>query len=156
METSTSKICRGGFPLCIEKARLITESYRQTEGEQAIIRYAKAFSHMLDNMPVLIDNDELFVGEGASKPWGAEIDPFLGIWREEEIRAAAEQGIISVKEMDWPLFREIGQYWATRCSEHIQSKLFDERMFRYLQLGITLPPMKRKDEFRGAYAGSGL
>jgi pyruvate-formate lyase len=156
METPTGKIRRGGFPLCMEKARLITESYRQTEGEPAVLRYAKAFSHMLGNMPALIGSDELFVGEGASKPWGAEIDPFLGVWREEEIRGAAEEGIISVEEMDWPMFRELGRYWETRCSEYIQSKLFDERLYRYLQLGITLPPMRRKDEFRGAYAGSGL
>ena len=156
METATGKICRGGFPLCIEKARLITESYRQTEGEPAVIRYAKAFSHMLGNMPALIGSDELFVGEGASKPWGAEIDPFLGVWREEEVKAAAEEGIISVEEMDWPMFRELGRYWETRCSEYVQSKLFDERLYKYLQLGITLPPMRRKDEFRGAYAGSGL
>ncbi|MEJ2245643.1 MAG: pyruvate formate lyase family protein [Acidobacteriota bacterium] len=156
METPTSNIRRRGFPLCIEKARLITESYRQTEGEPAVIRYAKAFSHMLANMPVLIGSKELFVGEGASKPWGAEMDPFLGVWREESIKAAAEEGIVSVEEMDWPMFRELGKYWGKRCSEYIQSKLFDERLYRYLQLGITLPPMKRKDEFRGAYAGSGL
>lgn len=156
MEAPAGKILRRGFPLCIEKARLITESYQQTEGEPSIIRYAKAFSYMLENMPALIDSDEHFVGEGASKPWGAEIDPFLGVWREEEIKAAAEEGIVSIDEIDWPLFRELGKYWETRCSEYLQSKLFDERIFRYLQLGITLPPMKRKDEFRGAYAGSGL
>ena len=156
MEALAKQIRRRGFPLCIEKARLITESFQKTEGEPSILRHAKAFSHMLDNMPALIDKEELFVGEGASKFWGAELDPFLGVWREEEIKVAAEEGIISVDEMDWPLFRELGKYWETRCSEYIQSKLFDERIFRYLQLGITLPPMKRKDEFRGAYAGSGL
>jgi pyruvate formate-lyase/glycerol dehydratase family glycyl radical enzyme len=156
MEKLSAKILRGGFPLCIEKARLITESFKQTEGEPAIIRHARAYSHMLENIPVLIDSDELFVGEGASKAWGAEIDPFLGIWKETEIRGAAEDGIISIEEIDWPMLREIGQYWETKCSEYMQSKLFDERIFRYLQLGITLPPMKQKDEFRGAYAGSGL
>ncbi|HEX7474759.1 MAG TPA: pyruvate formate lyase family protein [Dehalococcoidales bacterium] len=156
METLTSKIRRGGFPLCIEKARLITESFKQTEGEPAIIRHAKAYSHMLENMPVIIDKDELFVGEGASQPWGAEIDPFLGVWKENEIRGAAEEGIISIEGIDWPLFRELGQYWETRCAEYTQSKLFDERIYKYLQLGVTLPPMKNKAEFRGAYAGSGL
>jgi pyruvate formate-lyase/glycerol dehydratase family glycyl radical enzyme len=156
VETPIDKIRRGGFPLCIEKARLITESHKQTEGEPAVIRYAKALSYMLENMPVLIDCDELFVGEGASKPWGAEIDPFLGVWREEEIKSAADEGIISIEGMDWQMFRELGQYWKTRCSEYIQSKLFDERLFKYLQLGVTLPPMRTKDEFRGAYAGSGL
>jgi formate C-acetyltransferase len=156
MDNLSTRIVRGGFPLCIEKARLITESFKQTEGEPAIIRYAKAYAHMLENIPVLINDDELFVGEGASKPWGAEIDPFLGVWKENEIRSAAEDGIVSVAEADWPKIREIGRYWETRCSEYAQSKLFDDRFFKYLQVGITLPPMKNKDEFRGAYAGSGL
>jgi pyruvate formate-lyase/glycerol dehydratase family glycyl radical enzyme len=156
MEILSGKIRRSGFPLCIEKARLITESFKQTEGEPAILRYARAHSHMLENMPVLINNVELFVGEGASRPWGAEIDPFLGIWKEEEIRGAAEDGIISIEEVDWPMLREIGRYWETKCSEYMQSKLYDDRLFKYLQLGITLPPMRQKDEFRGAYAGSGL
>jgi pyruvate formate-lyase/glycerol dehydratase family glycyl radical enzyme len=156
MDISSAKIVRGKFPLCIEKARLLTESFKQTEGESAIIRCAKAYAHMLENIPILIGDDELFVGEGASKPWGAEIDPFLGVWKEEEIRSAAEDGIVSVEEADWSMIRELGRYWETRCSEYAQSKLFDDRFFKYLQLGITLPPMKNKDEFRGAYAGSGL
>jgi pyruvate-formate lyase len=109
MEKLTSQIRRGGFPLCLEKARLITESYQQTEGEPAITRNAKAYSNILENMPVLIDVNELFVGEGASKAWGAEIDPFLGVWKEDEIRGAAEDGIISVDELDWPLFRELAK-----------------------------------------------
>jgi pyruvate formate-lyase/glycerol dehydratase family glycyl radical enzyme len=156
MGTSTEKIRRGGFPLCLEKARLITESYRQTEGEPAILRSAKAYANILEHMPVLIDEDELFVGEGASQPWGVEIDPFLGVWKENEVRGAVEDGIISVDNVDWDLFRELGAYWKTRCSEAAQGQLFDDRMFTYLQLGVTLPPMRSKDEFRGAYAGSGL
>ena len=156
MEDLAAGIVRRNFPLCFEKARLITESHKQTEGEPAIIRYAKAHANVLENIPVIIDKGELFVGEGASKPWGAEIDPFLGVWKEDEIRGAVRDGIVSMDDADWPLMREIGRYWSTRCSEYAQSKLFDERFFDYLQVGITLPPMKTRDEFRGAYAGSGL
>jgi pyruvate formate-lyase/glycerol dehydratase family glycyl radical enzyme len=156
MGKQEASICRGAFPLCLEKARLITESYRQTEGEPPVIRNARAFANVLDKMPVLIDDDELFVGEGASHPWGVEIDPFLGVWKEDEVRGAAQDGIISIAQVDWALFRELGAYWETRCSEYAQAQLFDDRMFNYLQLGVTLPPMRRKDEFRGAYAGSGL
>ena len=134
MDKFETKIVRGSFPLCFEKARLITESHKQTEGEPAIIRYAKAHANVLENIPIIIDKDELFVGEGASKAWGAEIDPFLGVWKEDAIRGAVEDGIVSVDESDWPLMREIGQYWATRCSEFAQSKLFDERFFDYLQV----------------------
>ena len=156
IEKLSDKILKKSFPLCTEKARLITESYRETEGEPPILSHAKAYAHMLENMPVLIDDDELIVGEGASKPWGAELDPFLGQWNEEDIKGAVEDEIVSVEEKEWPAIREIGKYWKTRCAEFSQSKLFDDRLFGFLQLGITLPPMKKKEEFRGAYAGSGL
>ena len=41
--------------LCIERSRLVTESYKRTEGEPEIIRRAKAFSHLLSNMTIYID-----------------------------------------------------------------------------------------------------
>ncbi|MFP3975694.1 MAG: glycyl radical protein [Dehalococcoidia bacterium] len=155
-ETLSAKVRRGSFPLCTEKARLITESYRNTEGEPPIIRNAKAIAHVLENIPIWIEDDELIVGQGASKPWGAEIDPFLGVWNEEDIRGAEEEGIISVDEEEWPTIRELSKYWETRAEEYIESHFYDEKMFNFLQLGVSLPPMKKKSEFRGAYAGSGL
>jgi pyruvate-formate lyase len=93
MKEFVSKIVRGNFPLCFEKARLITESHKQTEGEPAIIRYAMAQANVLENFPLIIYRDELFVGEGASRPWGAEIDPLLGIWKEDAIRAQWKMGL---------------------------------------------------------------
>ena len=150
------KMRKRQFPLRTEKARLITESYKTTKGEPQIVRNAKAYAYMLENFPVLIDDDELIVGEGASRAWGAELDPFLGQWKEEDLRGAVEDGIVSIEEDQWPEIRELGKYWETRCAEYIQSKLFDEDLFNYLRLGVTLPPMKKKEEFRGAYAGSGL
>ncbi|MGC8936233.1 MAG: pyruvate formate lyase family protein [Candidatus Methanomethylicaceae archaeon] len=47
-----SKIRRYGFIFCVEKALLITEVYKGTEGKPEIIRQAKAFAHVLDNLPI--------------------------------------------------------------------------------------------------------
>lgn len=41
---------------------LWTESYRNTEGQPQVIRQAKAFAHLLNNIPVIIYPDELIVG----------------------------------------------------------------------------------------------
>ena len=45
----------------IESARavLITESYKQTENEPMIIRRAKAFQHILENIPITIRDLEI-------------------------------------------------------------------------------------------------
>ena len=56
----------------IESARavLITESYRRTEGEPIIIRRAKAFAHILENLPIVIRDQELIVGSTTIAPRG--------------------------------------------------------------------------------------
>jgi pyruvate-formate lyase len=55
---------RPGFTwtLDLERARLVTESYKKTEGEPIAIRRAKALAHVLDNMTVYIRPGEMIVG----------------------------------------------------------------------------------------------
>ena len=48
------------FPICTEKAVLVVESLRETEGEPQILRRAKATAHFLDNRTIFIEDDELF------------------------------------------------------------------------------------------------
>ena len=39
------------------RAKLITESYKATEDEPIITRRAKAFAHILHNIPIITDDD---------------------------------------------------------------------------------------------------
>ncbi|MBI2910393.1 MAG: hypothetical protein HYX92_22335 [Chloroflexi bacterium] len=59
---------RPGIKLCLESARLYTESCKATEGQPTIIRRAKALANVLQNMTVWIQPDELIVGNYASTP----------------------------------------------------------------------------------------
>ena len=58
----------------IESARavLITESYKQTEDEPMVIRRAKAFQHILENIPIVIRDQELIVGSTTIAPRGCQ------------------------------------------------------------------------------------
>ena len=42
--------------LSIERAKLMTASYRQSEGESPVIRRAKAIRHVLKHIPISIEN----------------------------------------------------------------------------------------------------
>jgi len=71
----------------IESARavLITESYRQTENEPMVIRRAKAFQHILENIPIIIRDLELIVGSTTIAPRGCQTYPeFSYEWLEAE------------------------------------------------------------------------
>ncbi len=49
----------------IERARLLTESYKKTEGFPMVIRRAMGISHILENMTLFIRPEELIVGNYA-------------------------------------------------------------------------------------------
>ncbi|RLC66236.1 MAG: hypothetical protein DRH97_06780, partial [Chloroflexi bacterium] len=54
--------------LTIERSRLLTESYKMTEGEPMVIRRAKALEHILLNMTVYIGDQQLIVGNYSESP----------------------------------------------------------------------------------------
>jgi formate C-acetyltransferase len=61
----------------LDRARLITESYKQTDGQPWVIRVAKAFSNICENIPIFIKQGELIAGDPNSAPdelrWHPEI-----------------------------------------------------------------------------------
>ena len=76
-----------GVEVCIERARLITESMRASEksGEPMVIRRAKAINHYLSERVVQFLDDNLLAGSTTSKAMGAPVYPELlgmSIWPE--------------------------------------------------------------------------
>jgi len=100
--------------MCFERARLMTESYRETEGETAITRRAKAFYKVLDGMPLSIDEGELIVGNVASRPGVAYFAPEKFNWRG--YRPGAEQVRVDHRfsqslAIKFRIPEEIAEYW---------------------------------------------
>jgi pyruvate-formate lyase len=71
------------YPICVEKARLIMEAYRQAEGDPAILRRAQATAYYLDHKTIFIEDDELIVGNFACKPLGLEADSLGPPWQNK-------------------------------------------------------------------------
>jgi pyruvate formate-lyase/glycerol dehydratase family glycyl radical enzyme len=156
MKELMKNIRREHFPLCVQKAQLITEIYQQTEGEPEIIRQAKASAHVLKNISLWIDEEELIAGHAASKPWGVEIDPFLGPIDVELLKGLEQEGVVEIDEKDWSVIREVAEYWRKKNWQYRTWQLASERLWEFLQVGIWLPPMRSRAEGIGAYAGAGL
>lgn len=66
---------RPGVKICLERGRLVTQSYKETEGEPEILRRAKALAKVLENMTLWIQDGELIVGCFASSPNALHIYP---------------------------------------------------------------------------------
>jgi len=57
-----------GVKAGIERARYMTQSFKETDGQVWVIRRAKALANVLDNMTIFIKDHELLVGDHAEKP----------------------------------------------------------------------------------------
>ena len=72
------------------RAALVTESYKSTEALPIITRRALAFSHIMENLPIVIREDELLVGSATVKPRGSQIFPEFSVnWIEGEFETLA-------------------------------------------------------------------
>jgi len=73
------KVVMQPHEICIERAKLITDSYKSTIGEPPVIRFAKAIRHLLTNMSIKIWEDECIVGNRCSKFVGTPLYPEIGV-----------------------------------------------------------------------------
>ena len=104
------------------RAKAVTESYRETEGEPVPIRRAKALRKTLESLPIRINEGELVVGEIAPYDRCAQVYPDYGIdWFIEELDGKpfrfedrpGDKFMISPE--DEQVIREIAPYWKGRC-----------------------------------------
>ena len=103
--------------ICIERARLITEAYKENESLPAVLKRAKALEKILLEMSIYIDEDELIVGNQASKPRSAPIFPEYSVdWIEKEIDEFSQRSgdKFLVDERIKPELLDIVSYWKGR------------------------------------------
>ncbi|UCB44090.1 MAG: hypothetical protein JSV77_05505 [Dehalococcoidales bacterium] len=145
------------LPISSEKARLLTESFKQTGGQPQIIRRARALANTLDKISIFIDNGELIVGNAAIRPMGLEIDYDYGIWSQEEIDSIKQEGY-TISAEDEVAIIAMNEYWKTRTLVGRSGEIFDEdRLWPFKQSGVALPPWKSREEGSGGgYAQGGM
>jgi pyruvate formate-lyase/glycerol dehydratase family glycyl radical enzyme len=128
--------------LSIERARLLTDSYRKTEGEAAILRKAKGFRHICKHIPIPYQEGQLLIGDPTAVVPGTEVEPefmtnFLerDVYCEEigktisEIDALSVRGVDAwvVKDEDIKTLREdILPYWREITHESVIQKQLKE------------------------------
>ncbi|MFO1398689.1 MAG: pyruvate formate lyase family protein [Burkholderiales bacterium] len=105
----------------LERAVLFTESFRATEGQPIVLRWAKALAHVAENISVTIFDDELIVGR--PNTWLGRYGLVYGELDGSLMQAAAEMfvanqgktGAVQVSEEDRRIVDEVlAPYWTGR------------------------------------------
>jgi len=121
---------RKGTKLCIERARLYTESFRGSDGKPMAIRRAEALAHVLANMTVYIMDDELIVGNFASEPSALQFHPEEGQdWVGEALDGVMKDMLDDSLK---PEARELLAYWRGKSMADRISAALPEELKRYV------------------------
>ncbi len=84
--------------VCIERARFVTEAYKENEAEPVYIKRARALEKTLKNMHIYIKDGELIVGNQASEERTAPVFPEYAVdWMEKEL---LEKGNFNTRDGD--------------------------------------------------------
>ncbi len=130
--------------LSIERARYVTESYKETEGEPEIIRRAKALQNVLAKITVNIWPDELIVGSYNGKELGGAFYPDansrLSIEIENDLIWQRQQDPFSLSSADLMEVKEdIIPYWrGNTLEDYARKSLSNELNDRLNQLGVGM------------------
>ena len=107
----------------VERAKIYTESYKKTEGEDVLLGRAKAFRGYCEQGEIRIPDDQLIVGDTARHPRGGVVDPIFHCgWLSEEVDTIStrKQDPYQISEEDKRILKEeIFPYWKGKSvSEH--------------------------------------
>ena len=69
--------------LSVHRARLVTESYRETEGEHPAIRRAKAMARVFEQVPIPFPVDQLLLGSPSAALDLVEVTPEFVAWTQD-------------------------------------------------------------------------
>lgn len=139
--------------VCVERAKLITESYRATEGESAPVRRGLAFAHLLEHMSVQIYPDELIVGRPTSKVRGGSISPELQcdwILNELDLLSTRETDPFEpLTDEERAVLAEVVPYWQERSLRYHWNQEIPEESKKYDDLIIGGGAFSGNNQFPG-------
>ncbi|RLC94184.1 MAG: glycyl radical protein [Chloroflexi bacterium] len=115
---------RSEVKICLERARLITEAYKETEGEPMVLRRAKALKKILEGMTIYIQPKERLVGNMASDPQSLPLYPEL-YWRWLE-KALEDEYKHLLDEEGKQELKEIHKYWKKISVHGMERNLVPE------------------------------
>lgn len=125
-----------------DRAVLLTQSYRSTEGEPIITRRAKAFKHILEHIPIVIRDDELIVGSATVAPRGCQVFPEYSFeWLESEFdtveRRSADPFYISNETKE--VLTEVYRYWKGKTTSELATSYMTEEAKVAIEHGMFTP-----------------
>ena len=125
-----------------DRAVLLTESYKQTEGEPIVTRRAKAFAHICENLPIVIRDEELIVGSATKVARGCQVFPEYSFdWLEAEFDTVETRTAdpFHISEETKKTLHEVYKYWGGRTTSELATSYMAPETLLAMKHNIFTP-----------------
>ena len=134
------KLIRTKSTICTERAKIYTEAYKKNENKPLIIKRAIALYNTLTEMTVFIGENELIVGNQASKFRAAPIFPEYAVnWIMKEIDEFDKRpgDAFYLTDQDKKDLKEICSYWEGKTMLDKGYSYMTEDMYKVHEAGMV-------------------
>jgi pyruvate formate-lyase/glycerol dehydratase family glycyl radical enzyme len=135
-DESARGMYRTSIRLNVVRNRLLTESYKATEGEPMVLRRAKALAHILRNLPVYVMPHERIVGHSGETPddlfYSIEVN-WKSAWRAMNSDDARE----ILDDEGRAEMEEIVEYWKGKTLSDLHKNAFEGDLKKYFKFEGT-------------------
>lgn len=121
---------RAEIRLDLQRSRLMTESFKETEGQAMVIRRAKALANLLDKMDIFIRDHERIVGYQTSDPNGI-YHPIDQNWKSVQRLVNSEAGKTLLDEAGRKELDELCAYWKGKSMSDRHQETLPEALKKY-------------------------
>lgn len=121
---------RPEIKLDLQRSRLMTESYKETDGQAMVIRRAKALANVLQNMDIFIRDHERIVGYQTSDPNGL-YHPIDQNWRSVKRLVNSEAGKTLLDDAGRKELAELCEYWKGKSMSDRHQELLSGDIAKY-------------------------
>ncbi|MBW1812789.1 MAG: hypothetical protein JRJ39_03675 [Deltaproteobacteria bacterium] len=129
---------RPEIKLDLQRSRLLTESYKETEGKPMVIRRAKALEKILSQMDLYIQDWEKIVGNCVSTPEGL----YFGIdmnWRSVRRTVDEDEAKTLLTDEGRKELDDLIEYWKGKSMSDIQQNMFTGEVLDYWKMNKGSP-----------------
>ena len=125
-----------------DRAVLITEAYKATEGKPIIARRAYAFRHILEHIPIVIREDELIVGSATKAPRGCQVFPEYSFeWLQSEFDTVETRVAdpFYISEETKQTLAKAYEYWGGKTTRELAEAYMSDEAKAAFAHGVFTP-----------------
>jgi pyruvate formate-lyase/glycerol dehydratase family glycyl radical enzyme len=143
---------RQGIRIDVDRARIVTAAFRETEGQPIVLQYARMVEKLCDETPIFIKEGELIVGDANSAPDEVRWYPETNVdWMPEAISTGAFSEMVTAEEKR-EIIEDICPYWKDRSiAGIIKASLPEEMAPTIVEYGAFAANIWEEGRLVGAY-----